>query len=744
MMADQTNFTSVKKEFKIFPFSQYVVRTPLFPLSFYLESLEDYSRDKAINKYRKPIIKEALNLASPELTKELNKWADTNYFNGKTTALELTLLKYIARMSSRCTPFGLFAGCSVGKIGHETDIVLELPEKHKRFTQFDMQFWVALLQNIATRKTAIFHLKYYPNSSIYEFGSFYRYVEYKYLKTKREHSITGFRKSEVLKKIIRKAKSGLTINEMVLLLADDDSEKEQATKFIIQLIDFQFLVSELDASVTGNNENDRVLSILKKIPDLKKEYQFLETINKHLLNLDTSLIPTPKQYSKIKEYIQEKGFEYDEKYLFQTDLNTTLTANSLNRNTVKKVSHALKFLNGIQPKYKSDNLLDFARAFSIRYESQEMPLMLVLDTEAGLGYPINQDMNDSHEILENFTFKSQKKSAETQNWTLYDTILEKKLQECLLNKQIQIDLCENDFPDFDANFDDVPATFSVLIEVYNDIKIAIESSANVSAAKLLGRFCIGNPEIHNLTKEIIQKEEAYHADKILAEIVHIPQSRTGNILRRPVLRNHEIAYLANPGVKKINTIDLNDLYLSVKNDKIILRSKKCNKEIIPCLSNAHYFSNHNSQPLYHFLCDLQSQNTKPIFSFSWGALESHYSYFPRVEYNQIILSKARWIVNKTDITVFLKLNDSEIFRIFSDWRINRGIPCFVNLIDSDNTLLIDFQTEIGIKLFLKSTQNKDKIILEEFLFTEGEPIVKNSNKEGFTNQFIVSFYKEQS
>jgi hypothetical protein len=52
----------------------------------------------------------------------------------------------------------------------------------------------------------------------------------------------------------------------------------------------------------------------------------------------------------------------------------------------------------------------------------------------------------------------------------------------------------------------------------------------------------------NLTKEIIKKETNYHSNKILAEISHIPESRTGNILRRPVLRDFEIAYLSNSGV----------------------------------------------------------------------------------------------------------------------------------------------------------------------------------------------------
>ena len=275
----------MKSQFKISSFSQFVLRTPLFPISFYLDLLKNYNCEKATAVYKNALVKEALSLASPELVNELNKWETfkADSFNEKKSALEFTLLKYIARMSSRCTPFGLFAGCSVGKIDTETNVILDLPEKHKRLTQFDMQFWVALLQNIAKRETTIFNLKYYPNSSIYEFGDFYRYIEYKYIKTKREHSIISLRKSDALKEIVLKAKSGLTLNEMASILANNDSEKEEAYEFIMHLINFQFLVSEIEATVTSNNELERVLSILKNIREQKKEYQFLKNINKQVL-----------------------------------------------------------------------------------------------------------------------------------------------------------------------------------------------------------------------------------------------------------------------------------------------------------------------------------------------------------------------------------------------------------------------------------------------------------------------------
>lgn len=731
--------------YKVEPFSKYVLRTPLFPIAFYSNLINDYNEKKILQQLDNKYVREAINLACPELLTALNKWKldPIKISDKKKKALELSFLKYIARMSSRCTPFGLFSGCSVGKINSETNIILEDPRMHSRHTQFDMQFWIVLLQDLANRKEVIDYLKYYSNNSIYNLGDFYRYVEYKYVKAKREHNLSAIRKSDLLHLIVKKSKSGLTISEMAALLADDESELEAAYEYVRQLIDFQFLVSELDANLTGKNEWERIFTILNKIPVLNSECELLQKIKAALLELDFNLTPSSKKYQTIQKHINNLGVDYDEKYLFQTDLYTFATENKLNTVVSKKVFQAIRFLNGIQKQKEFVNQLRFIKAFTKRYEFEEMPLTTVLDTETGIGYLQNQEMNDTHDLLDKFSFKT-KTSKESKSYTEFEFIIEKKLRQTILNDETVMSLLEEDFPDFDDSWMDAPSTFSVMIEcVTKDGKeiISIESSGNVSAAKLLGRFCSGNKLIHELTNQIIEKENAYFSEKILAEIVHIPESRTGNILKRPALRNYEITYLSNSGVDKDFQIALDDLMISIKNNRIVLRSKKFKKEVVPCLSNAHDYT-HKSLPIYHFLADLQSQSLKPIYNFSWGVLKTHYQYFPRVVYKDIILSKAQWHLTKSEIESFYPMDSCSLLIFFNDWRMKRKMPRFVNWIHFDNTLLLDFEKEIGIRLFLKSVHNFSKIILEEFLFIE-ESIVKNKNGDSFSNQIIMSFYKKQ-
>lgn len=720
-------------------FNTYVLRKPLFPVNFYTQLLTTYSSDKLFKILEEGIIKNAIRIASTELIDQFERLkSNSKEINShKKLNLELALLKYIARLSSRPTPFGTFAGCSAGVLANETSITMDAMDKHEVFMQFDMHYWINLLQDIASNQNIQKELIYFPNTSLYKIADFYRYVEYQYVNKKREHVLSSFRVNSFIDNLIENAKKGLKFYDLVHLIAEDESEMEEASEFVLELINSQILISELEATITGVFEIKRIIKILKSIPSFKTECNLLEEMAFHLKS-KTNLQNLENRSNALKSLVNRFNTDFEEKYLLQYDLFTKNKRSLLNKKVSYKVEKGLHFLSRIKRNNENVNLSNFKNAYIKRYETREMPLSVVLDAELGIGYLQNTSMNDTHTLLDRFAFdKSKKGTTITENWTKLDYILEKKLKETLSYSQDVVLLEDKDFNFIENEIKNPPSTFSVMVEVLNKNEeeiISIESSGNYSAAKLIGRFCNGEEAIHNLANEIIQKEAELNQNKILAEIVHIPQSRTGNVLRRPAFREYEIPYLSNSVLPKGNQIDIEDLSVSIKDNTVVLKSKKLNKEIIPCLSNAHNYA-YNSLPIYHFLCDLQGQSVQSIPNFSWGILENHYDYFPRVVYAEVILSKAKWIIDFDELNLFLKLD----FERFTIWKNQKRIPQFVNLVNGDNTLLLDLNVEIGLKLLLSSIKPHSKIILEEFLFKDNS-VVKDAHSNSFANQFILSYY----
>ncbi|SHM78870.1 Lantibiotic dehydratase, C terminus [Flavobacterium xanthum] len=340
--------------YQIRPFSSHVLRTPLLPLSFYTKIMEKEAVISVFEQLQDSLVHEALQLASPELILLVEKYWENpqSLSNKKTTALAYSVLKYCARMASRCTPFGLFAGCTVGEKGQTTNIVMDHKELFQRHTQLDMQFWIALLQELVKQEEVRNTLSYKPNTSLYEVGSFYRYVEYRYQGTKRQHSIAALRKTDLLTLVYQKSRQGITIEALIELLADDASERDDAKDFVNQLIDFQFLVSDLDGALTTKNEWDRINAILARVPNFEKETTFFQRLKRQIESLDFGLVPKPTAYTAIKNVLTEARVTFDKKYLFQTDLTTAASVNTLHPKLHRQTLEALTFLNGIQKNTK--------------------------------------------------------------------------------------------------------------------------------------------------------------------------------------------------------------------------------------------------------------------------------------------------------------------------------------------------------------------------------------------------------
>jgi len=721
-------------------FDEYIFRTPLFSRKNFSDQFnkEELSEEELKEICRNTVFQEAIYLASPYLYEELNLWLNSEKELSPKQHQKLinTILKYYGRMSTRCTPFGLFSGVGLGKFEDSLgskDFDLE----KIRDTKLDMHFLVGLSKSFTLIPEIKNQLLFFPNNSVYIIGDKIRYVEYEYNNGKRQYIISSAPFSDELEQVLHFSKEGKTIFQIAEILINDEISLEDASEFIDELIENQVLVSELEPTVSGDDFLEVMISVLKRI-GAEKETSTLISIKEKLLELDMQIGNPISLYVEIEKLIQSFQTEYEQKYLFQTDLYFQ-NKFQLPNHWKKELKKGFSFLNKISLLQKDTSIEKFKKAFNERFEGEEMPLSYVLDTEVGIGYLQDIQSKGVHPYLDDLQLPF---SKNIQDFTIkinpVHKILNEKLQEALLDNQFVVELSDEDFKDFDETWDDLPDTISLMSEIISESrheKLVLDGGGGSSAANLLGRFCSERSEVQNQTKRIVKKEEELNPDYILAEIIHLPEARIGNVIRRPSMRNYEIPYLAQSILQKENQISVDDLYISLKYDKLILRSKKLNKQVKPYLTNAHNYYT-NTLPVYHFLSEFSSQNVRTNLYFSWGGLVQLYKFLPRVEYKNIILSKAQWTINEKDVQTLLVSidNKKEFLDELKNWRLKRKIPSWIQWIKHDNTLTMNLDNYDLAQLFVETVKTEKSITIEEFLYNKNDDYMR---------QFVFSMYKNK-
>ncbi len=744
------------------PFDTFVFRTPHIPFGEFIRNLErldagesywpEFLQDKRLQ--------EAIFLGTPVLYDEIQK-----FLNGTLTAakdvsrLKMSVMRYYTRMSTRCTPFGLFAGFSLGKAGTQTDIRLVDPASYSRYTRLDMNYLCNLAQDIGKQETIRKHLRYYPNTSIYSLGERLRYVEYYYQNAKRVHRITAVDRTSYLELVLQKAEKGATVEALAALLLEPDVSPEEATGFIDELIDSQLLVSDLEPAITGKDFLIQLSAVLQAIPEHEELKENVSRLTGLLSGLDKAEIGTTLPvYAEIEEIIKEIKTAYEAKFLFQTDMYKPADKAVLDETLLQSVFEALELQNRLTLPQTETTLSKFAENYYERYEDREMPLLRVLDTETGIGYP--QSSGDFSPLLDGYVLPANQPGQTDIKWNRIQSVLHKKFLEAYKNQAYTVEIEEKDFDFLKANWDDLPLSLSCMCEIFSPAEngplVYVHGNGGSSAANLLGRFCHVDQELEDYTREITAYEQAQNPEAIYAEIVHLPESRIGNILLRPVLRPHEIPYLGKPAVESEYQISLSDLWISVSGRKITLRSRRLGKQIIPRMSTAHNYSFH-SMPVYHFLCDMQTQGLRGGMGFYWGGLAGEYEFLPRVKYKNAVLSLAKWTVKTEDFKKLLgwesktKEDKAAANQEISEtakqplklWREEKQIPRYVVLPDGDNELFVDLENVLSLQTLYSTIKKRPAFQLEEFPFDTENAVVKDENGNCFTNEFVFGFYKTQ-
>jgi thiopeptide-type bacteriocin biosynthesis protein len=717
------------------------------------------ARDRACLRERlqavvtRPEIREALFVASPSLDESFDVWL-REPASDRGRKVERSLVKYFSRMSARPTPFGLFAGCSVGRIDEQTHLELAARVHYGRHARLDMDYLFALVETLCADPTIRKRLLYRPNTSLYCAAGRLRYAEARLTGKVRSYHLVAADPSDYLLATLARATAGATIETLAaaLLQADAEVTLEEAEAFVHELIDAQVLVPNLGITVSGPEPAPGLAERLRSIAEAVPVAQALAAANRSLEEIDQAGLGVPaERYRDIAAQLAKLPTPVELPRLFQVDMVKPVQQATLGHAVVSEIARGVELLWGMTRTRGGDPLTRFREAFAQRYEARAMPLVEVLDEESGIGFDASNALSsDASPLLDGLIFPLAA-AEETVPVSPRTALLARKLEQAQRTGAREITLSEDELRGPSGGEPSpLPDAFSVMATLVaetqealarGDFRVVLDSATGPSGARLLGRFCHGDETLAGLVRDHLRAEEALRPDAVLAEIVHLPEGRLGNILLRPSLREYEIPFLGRSEMPPERQIPLTDLLVSVDGGRVVLRSARLGREVIPRLTSAHNFGGRNLG-MYRFLCTLQSQGVVGGLGWSWGPHAS-LSFLPRVVTGRLVLQCAQWRPSSEQLARLGEAKGASRFARVQELRAELRLPRVVMVQAGDNELPIDLDNTLCVETFVHMVKRRTGVVLAELYPGPGE-LCAEGPEGRFVHELVVPFVRTGS
>jgi thiopeptide-type bacteriocin biosynthesis protein len=645
---------------------------------------------------RDPLVQAAIYLASPSLSERLNEWL-SQPSESAFDALRAALFRYFVRMTSRATPFGLFASISLGRIGSGA-FEIGPREALRRRTWLDLGYVYPLVAQTIAGREARAGLNFVPNSTLIRTNDGWRYVEETVEKDRRRRDLVRVQPSDILDRVLAQATQAPSFDALidVILGQAPDVERADAVEYLNQLIDSQLLVPTLAPTLTGSDPVQHLIRVSSEYPALVQFHRDLQQAARSLEEIDRQDVESlGAAYRTAAPHLLGLLAGADEKHLFHVDLRRDAPELGLPASVPLQVLRSVEALRRTTPtSWPAAPLAEFRRHFTERYGDRDVPLMEALDEDTGIGFEIDPGSRRNEHLLADFNFgaaadRPKPASEERRTRRLIDL-----LERAWSQGQTQIQLNEGDIGELAIeNAAPLPDLFTVLGCLASPS--ALPGSAGEcfvlhsvgSGAGLFGRFCRSHAELEQRVKTLLRGEEALQPDAIFAEVVHLPDDRVGNVVCRPALRAKDLPCLGQSGLERAEQIAVADLTVTVEGERIVLRSRELGREVLPRLTCAHNVTAPNAS-VYRFLAALAKQDGVSGLAFGWGPF-ANARFLPRVAFDHVVLSPASWRIDKATIAVWQSLTTGERQREIGAWRAREGIPRWVQVGQGDNLLSLD-------------------------------------------------------
>lgn len=585
-----------------------------------------------------------------------------------------TLWKYFNRAKYRSTPFGSFAAISV------------VPLKHKTATPIVLQRAVEAVHLIDWGdKDALSPVKeriqldtlFINNSSCYWIGDEIRYIRIK----NSVHELAAVKTIPVLLMLMEITKVKIACAEICSKLNSTFGiEQEHAIALLAQLLDLQLLTASILTNITGPDFFERI--------DFRKP-------------------ESPTDYIIAKRALVCGSFE-----------GTTL------RNLPDLFSFFAKHL----PQYANLDLENFKSNFIKRFEHQEVSLSTILDPEIGIGYGSAVQQFGSNELIEELKMAKPRRADTTIEYGELQVFL---LRHMLRGETIQLEKFTGQGSET-KNL--LPNTFSVLFHLYQAMPV-ISTAGGCTANALLGRFTMKNEEVEEVAKEISGIEQAANTAIAFFDVAYQAEKKVDNVNRRQQLYPYELPILSWSTTSDPLTFD--DILVAVHNNEVILRSKSRGIRLIPRIPSAYNYIR-SDLSAFRFLCDLQHQGLQTQLSCRLRDFFPDLEYYPRVNYKDIIVSPATWLL---PILIFNKFKneDAQASALFRHWLEEKQINFTFKAGEADHTLSFDPNNAEDLLAFaIHCRQQPKNFYLVEALVDQQDMVTDETGKS-YMPQYIASY-----
>lgn len=720
------------------PSSFFVLRTPALSLERFAaipatdSELNDFLCEWLDDEY----VQEALYLASPSLWTRVEEQKPS-----LDRKLRMALLKYLVRMTTRSTPFGLFSGISRGSVADRDQLTPRPALQARRITRIDMGYLAAARSLITSELPP--DVKVGRNDTAMMTERHVHYVEPYQASGQQRYRLSALHRDEAVDHALAVAETPAPLTKLAqrFIAKYDQYPVDEVLEYLKGLVEQGLLIADIALPLTTSRPDHEFLENVRGVcdSDLGASLEQAVTIAGQV---DSNATGAIAKYRATFERLSERKVPVKENALFQVDAMLPFEQCSLSGETAQEISRTILALHSLTHK-KRNPLSDFVSTFRQRFEGQTVPLLQALHDEMGISFSSNTGYQS--ELLKGLAVGRKVSNSSGSPFNSLDLKVMRNLSIGGETRMDEIRIESNTLlegADLKELASSLPRSFCAKLSVHEGVDerpaLHFQGASGPSAANLIGRFCHLSDSLCEEVRAHLREEESQSEDTIYAEVVHLPDGRPGNVIARPRLRDYEIVFFGDSAVDEDHQIPVSDLHVYIEDGIAKLWSARLGKRVIPRLSSAHNFGS-RSLGIYRFLCMLQMQDTA-IPNVNLHQLIREASYVPRLLIDNVIVREKHWVLDRKKLEP-LSGDDAEhhFEELQKEYFLDRHVCFSVN----DNVLTIDLLNPQLLEMLLNETQGRTLITLTESLPISLGSGVGNGDST-YANEILLPFINHQS